>query len=757
MQNKYIEQVILKLPNISIDNINNAIVPIVNDIDNTKLFGRIHLNDIISHGPTGPTGVSGQSITGPTGLKGATGASGLSITGPTGLKGATGASGLSITGPTGLKGATGANGLSITGPTGVSGQSITGPTGPSSTLDILLHYTNPTNLTSIAYDATAPTPSISTKYKFSTSGICQFISSGKLYVEVGDELCVLNIDSVYTYIYIENPIHNMSVSNEISPSEHLIQTDIISKLGAVNYTTGGISTSTMFDVYFGFCKGDILEISMPTSTNASTSFGIAFYSSSGNYLYGYKLNYTSSYTREICTFYLRDTVCYFKASYFTTTQIPTYGEFYAKLYTKKYIPYILDNREICDGNDINVTSTEGTLYTSTTLGCTSYIHCLGVKKIILTMPVLTTTAVQGLAFYDSTKTVISGYGILRPVGSASGISTITITRDNIPNNAVFFRTTFWNFANSLLYGEFLCTLYYEDGFLGSNKYFKFQDGQIHFQVKVNQSVSNFWNSGSTNQEPESFKGSTAVMILPDSYSETGTPTKIIMYCHGMSRNVSYTQWSGNDVTALAQKEYWRSQGVAVFDCNGPHNNGGEYLYANGAPQSVDAYRKSFEYIIQHYNIDPEIYVVAGSMGGLVGLNYCYTYNNVRALALLSAWTSNYYCGWGQNVKTPYTEFYGFTDTTTYESEKVSGWDPWSRILTINNFSMLYYNKHAVKLWIGSLESASVLYDYSIGYMSALRNANSDASYRIVDGADHSLVSGGSTVVNQEVITWLYKH
>ena len=84
MQNKYIEQVILKLPKISIDNINNAIVPIVNDIDNTKLFGRIHLNDIISHGPTGPTGVSGQSITGPTGP---TGSSGESITGPTGPTG----------------------------------------------------------------------------------------------------------------------------------------------------------------------------------------------------------------------------------------------------------------------------------------------------------------------------------------------------------------------------------------------------------------------------------------------------------------------------------------------------------------------------------------------------------------------------------------------------------------------------------------------------------------------------------------------
>ena len=130
MQNKYIEQVILKLPNISIDNINNAIVPIVNDIDNTKLFGRIHLNDIISHGPTGPTGVSGQSITGPTGV------SGQSITGPTGV------SGQSITGPTGV------SGQSITGPTGVSGQSITGPTGPTGM--------SPTN--SVQYDAGSSYP-----------------------------------------------------------------------------------------------------------------------------------------------------------------------------------------------------------------------------------------------------------------------------------------------------------------------------------------------------------------------------------------------------------------------------------------------------------------------------------------------------------------------------------------------------------------------------------------------------------------------
>ena len=61
------------------------------------------------------------------------------------------------------------------------------------------------------------------------------------------------------------------------------------------------------------------------------------------------------------------------------------------------------------------------------------------------------------------------------------------------------------------------------------------------------------------------------------------------------------------------------------------------------------------------------------------------------------------------------------------------------------------------MWLGSLESSSSIYTYGVNYITALRNGNSNAQLRIVSGADHSLVSGGSTVVDNEVITWISKY
>ena len=63
----------------------------------------------------------------------------------------------------------------------------------------------------------------------------------------------------------------------------------------------------------------------------------------------------------------------------------------------------------------------------------------------------------------------------------------------------------------------------------------------------------------------------------------------------------------------------------------------------------------------------------------------------------------------------------------------------------------------IKLWIGSLESASVLYPIALNFMQALKNYNANAQLRIIEGADHSITNGGNLVSDDEVITWFNKH
>ncbi|HWR11951.1 MAG TPA: hypothetical protein VN445_09020 [Rectinemataceae bacterium] len=422
----------------------------------------------------------------------------------------------------------------------------------------------------------------------------------------------------------------------------------------------------------------------------------------------------------------------------------------------------LDKREIVYGQGINITGSQGLGYTysSTTFGCTSYIDIAGVKEIHITVPVRSTAATQGIVFYDASKVAIAGSGILRPVGAADGSQTITISAAQIPAGARYIRATYWNYTyQKSLQAYFSCTLVYRNGSLGRPKYLPFQTGQINFSVIVNQSVSNFWDAGSGNQEPIDYKAATAVLILPDEYDPNGAPVPLIWFSHGLNRVVSGGFWGtpGADNTDwLAQKGRYRAAGFAVMDVNGPCDNAGAAVYDNGCPQAVSAAYKAYQYVIDHYNVDPRLYVIGASAGGLDALNFCFSHQVVRGLVLLSAWTSQEICGWGQGVRTPYTTFFGFADEVTYEAAKVVGYDPYKRIISINSVPMLPYSKHPIKLIIGSAESSSTLYAPAIAFMNALKNAGAAAFIRIIEGADHSITHGGSEVADDETIVTFRK-
>lgn len=508
------------------------------------------------------------------------------------------------------------------------------------------------------------------------------------------------------------------------------------------------------------CKGATrIEVTLPQNAAASTVAGYAFYDENKAFVSG-----QSRPTGNPATVVIKITVpsngAYFRTSYWNAANRGIHGEFSCMVYydaVREYDEVTLDEREIIDGNSINYTT--GEIQAAQTLGCTSYMDCAGVSNIELTVQVNTTNVSEaGLAFYDKDKVYLSGVPRITSTYAGTMMQNIAV-----PENAAYFRTGFWDFErrNGVLQrGRFSCKLKYPKGFLGYGKYRPHQDGQIHFCVKVNQAVSNYWDTAKDVQDNENHKGSTGVLILPDSYTSTGKPTPIIMYCHGMSHPVTYTQWGtltsatvANEVF-LAQKERWRQKGFAVFDCNGPKDDGGRAVHANGCPQAVSAYRQSFEYIREYYNVEGDVCVVGGSMGGAVALNYYFTYNNVKALALLSAWTNLFTCAWGQGVKAPFVEFFGFTGTATYEEDKVLGYDPSSRIMELGGKDVLLsVNKAPIKYWLGADEVTSALGKAGIRFVEALRNGFNMAFFRKVADTGHELTSGGSVVVDEEVGIW----
>lgn len=87
----------------------------------------------------------------------------------------------------------------------------------------------------------------------------------------------------------------------------------------------------------------------------------------------------------------------------------------------------------------------------TVIDYSDYTDCRGINKIYITVPQLTTIPKQGLAFYDENKVFIKW----NP--RAQGTENDTVVQEyDVPEKAVYFRTSYWNEENQSLYGYFEC-------------------------------------------------------------------------------------------------------------------------------------------------------------------------------------------------------------------------------------------------------------------------------------------------------------
>lgn len=120
--------------------------------------------------------------------------------------------------------------------------------------------------------------------------------------------------------------------------------------------------------------------------------------------------------------------------------------------------------------------------------------------------------------------------------------------------------------------------------------------------------------------------------LPKSYSRTGTPTKMIILCHGTT-GMSFTSFNESYRTPV---EYFNSQGYAVMDCyplSSLYPNSSESVAAHSL--GVACYQAAYDYIVKNYNIAPDVCVYAKSAGGITQGNIINQSNiPVRGAAIL---------------------------------------------------------------------------------------------------------------------------
>lgn len=116
----------------------------------------------------------------------------------------------------------------------------------------------------------------------------------------------------------------------------------------------------------------------------------------------------------------------------------------------------------------------------------------------------------------------------------------------------------------------------------------------------------------TIQDTPEFLPDYGVLMIPDTYSNIGKPTRLIIYCHGAG--VAYGSSVGGFPATDCEPEYWLSEGCAVMDIEGnPYDNSNRHGYM---PQGIQCYENAYDWVINNYNICRDgVFLGGRSMGG----------------------------------------------------------------------------------------------------------------------------------------------
>lgn len=177
------------------------------------------------------------------------------------------------------------------------------------------------------------------------------------------------------------------------------------------------------------------------------------------------------------------------------------------------------------------------------------------------------------------------------------------------------------------------------------------------------------------------------IILPDTYTESGAPTRLVISCHGAGGTVT-TDDSQVEHQALTQ--YLVANGYAVMDVNGlpmeyAEKQGIDLRNNVGCHLAMQSYVKAYHYCMERFNLLPEVFVHGGSMGGISSTNLVLS-GKIPVIAhsafcpVLDTYNEIFLHPWSGGLpKTALAKFYGFeTDGAgeyIYDEDRVMGLNP----------------------------------------------------------------------------------
>lgn len=274
--------------------------------------------------------------------------------------------------------------------------------------------------------------------------------------------------------------------------------------------------------------------------------------------------------------------------------------------------------------------------------------------------------------------------------------------------------------------------------------------KIHrFSVLVNCSLSSDDMATDKQQDFERLYEDKGLIILPDSYSKNGEPTRLVINCHGAGGTVS-TDDSQVEHQALTQ--YLVANGYAVMDVNGLPDKYAEEKNIDarnniGSPIAIRSYIKAYHYCIKKFNLESAVFVHGASMGGISSTNLVLS-GMIPVIAhsafcpVLDTYNQIFLHPWCDGLpKVALAKIYGFDideeGEYIYDEKKLSGYNP-----SKNKKAEMY--PVPLKFW-HCIDDAVVSYEISKNFINKIKKNGQIAYLRTFPYGRHEPQNVGKSL------------
>ncbi len=283
---------------------------------------------------------------------------------------------------------------------------------------------------------------------------------------------------------------------------------------------------------------------------------------------------------------------------------------------------------------------------------------------------------------------------------------------------------------------------------------------IFFKVKFNNFRDVSYSTANEVLDREEWDECECVLCLPDSYSDEGDETPLILSCHGAGSRVCEAE---NKTGGIGYCRECLKQGYAVLDICGSQPHG----LTMGCPEHIFALHKAYLYAVKHYNLSKRVLVAGASMGGHTAMNFAHTFPGiVAALGLIyprlnmdGVTVGDHYCigTWDKTEKKASTGYstrdrivsiYRFPEDEWYAPNTI-GFNPYrTRSYIDADGKRAVIPPCPIKVWQGTADT-TVDPVMVTEFVESVRRSGSYIEFHLMEGVGHKM----NDAMREEIAMW----